>query len=96
MAPMTETTLKVQLKELTTVRIVCRNKGCGGILEIPIEKLTTLSKDGSFQCPMCEQNLMTNLSPDPLVMFGLMIQKLSALNQYFSLEFPIRDDDTQR
>jgi hypothetical protein len=47
---MTETTFKVQLGELNTVRVIC--KGCGTVVEMPIEKLGKLD---SGQCVGCHQ-----------------------------------------
>jgi hypothetical protein len=92
---MTETTLKVQLSELTTLRIICRNNGCGGVIEIPTAKLINLSRIHSPKCPLCQHDLLAS-GYDTFVDLGMMIDRIKALDHTFSLEFPVHLDDAQR
>ena len=45
---MSETVLKFLLSELKTVRIHCLTPGCGGIAEVPVDRLGQ-----SIGCPLC-------------------------------------------
>jgi hypothetical protein len=90
---MKETTLKIQLSELATVRIACRKGGCRGIIELPTEELGSLSRD-TAKCPLCNQPITTrnDMLSDPLCEFGRLIHRLKTMGDQFSIEFPVRVD----
>ena len=97
MGSMTETTLKIQLKEFAAVRVVCRKNDCGGIIELPVDRLSNLAKGNFTKCPLCKEDIVPPVQFDPLVELGLLIQRLNDLEPSFSLEFPVRiQDDAQR
>jgi len=52
-----ETVLRLLLSELTTVRVLCRQKtkdgqDCGGVVEVPLGQLIRLGA-----CPICQNDL---------------------------------------
>jgi len=86
---MTETTLKVQLSELHTVRILCRRNACAGVVELPISRLGMLQ---GTRCPVCHNPFSSEEThPGIFVDLGNILDRLS--RQGFALEFPVRLDD---
>lgn len=90
---MAETTIKVRLKEMTTVRVVCNNRGCGGVIEIPVPKLLNLSLQNAVQCPACHRQLVANTTDEPLAALCRIIDRINLLEGDFTLEFPIQIED---
>jgi hypothetical protein len=94
MGRMTETTFKVLLQELTTARILCRKRGCKGVIELPIEQLGRLQFDVA-RCPVCGQELVPlaafNMAGgnDPLPVLCKAIEIVKSLKSEFEIEFPI-------
>ena len=87
---MTETTFKVQLSELATVRIICRKGSCNGIVELPVDRLANLSEPP--QCPLCKEGLFPGNHPgQPHVLRDLsdVLKRLALLGDYATIEFPI-------
>jgi hypothetical protein len=94
---MTETTLKIRLSELTTVRVVCcKSEGggvCGGIVEVPVDKLRQLAKPNSAKCPICHKPMIgDDTLTDPFGDMAMLLERLKEFKARFALEFPIRLD----
>jgi hypothetical protein len=89
---MTETVLRVSLDELQTVRIVCRQEGCGGVIELPLADMTT-RRSGLDCCPVCSAQFARAFPPDEhlFLQIAQAIAKLKNIRS-FTLEFPIRVD----
>ena len=89
---MTETTMRVGLKELTALRIACSQPDCGGTVEIPIDKLPSIS--AAVSCPVCREPFLGDMpNTNALSDFG---RALSRLNNFgFSVEFPVKTTATQ-
>ncbi len=52
---MSEHVLKVELRELRTVRLVCLHKGCkGGVIELAVAALEELQE---VECPVCGNDI---------------------------------------
>lgn len=47
--------LRVSLTELTTIRLVCHRADCGGVAEMPTDRLAGLT--GGVACPSCGHTL---------------------------------------
>jgi len=83
---MTETTFKVQLSELQTVRIVCP---CGGVVEVPVAKLHSINS--GTQCLVCHNTFVGQQAASTI--FSDLYHVLDRIAQHaFKLEFPIRID----
>jgi hypothetical protein len=48
---MTKTVAMILLSELSTIRIICQNEGCGAVLESDLSRVLHLLGDGA--CPCC-------------------------------------------
>lgn len=90
---MTETTLKIQLSELTVVRICCRKRDCAGVIEVPVSGLVNLERNTTM-CPMCKGKMISsaNVTSEPFQELGKVLDRLTLMQGQFSLEFPIRLD----
>ena len=88
---MTETTLKVQLGELTTIRVLCRKGDCAGVIELPVAQLTKLAKDSAV-CPVCREELIFDPDGrgDPLPELGRLLKRLQSLEPTLLIEFPVK------
>ena len=80
-----EKTITIQLAELKTIRFVCA--ACGGVAEIPTERLTSLTRQP--RCPACAEQFDTD-APGPTIAdlksLGTAMQKLIG-RQGYSVEF---------
>lgn len=87
---MTETTLKILLSELTTVRIRCRKGTCRGVVEVPTDDLVKLTRN-SATCPICSEALVTTRDAhlDQLPSLGRAIKAVLALKDECVLEFSV-------
>ena len=84
---MTETTLKVRLDELTTVRIVCGRQNCGGVIEVPTSKLVGMQWD--VKCPVCSKPFLGESPPESVLAdLGKVLDRFS--QHAFKVEFPLR------
>jgi hypothetical protein len=85
---MSETLFKFLLSEVKLVRVTCRHKmddgsECGGVVEVPIEKLAKVIK-----CPVCDNHYAHNYSP--FAVLGKNLQDAVALEvSAAKLEFVI-------
>lgn len=98
---MTETTIRVLLSELETIRIICRIHNCGGVSELSLDKLRKTDRD-RIDCPQCGATLIELTRPDrskpdqPLVALAELIVKLKSLTAAYSVEFPIHVPDQKK
>lgn len=85
---MPETIRKIDLSELKVVQIICKHPSkereptpCGTVIEVPIEKLTSLKI-----CPSCEGKLLPieEVGHDP---FKRLIEAFNKIRQYQNLGF---------
>jgi len=87
---MPENILKIPLRELETIRLVCQRENCGGVAEIPARRLEALV--GQVQCPSCSQPFsikhVGNISG--LKALGMAVKNLTDEND-FSVEFLLSD-----
>ena len=92
---MSERVFKFFLSELQIVRIICMRGGCGGAVELPINKLY---KAGSAKCPICEESL----NPTPHAStnaFGKLKQAIEEAVQAkdtFAIEFVLPDQSQKK
>ena len=49
---MSERLFRFNLKELKTIRLVCKNPDCGAVLEVPIERMRGMT--GIILCQACK------------------------------------------
>jgi len=89
---MAQKIIKIPLGELRTVRFVCVRQNCGGVAEIPVERLGSLP--GAVQCPSC--NTAFKFKPvgavDALKGLGMVLASISD-GEGVSVEFLIDDPD---
>jgi hypothetical protein len=52
---MTEKVLRIPLNEIHVLRFLCRREGCGGVLEIPVDRLESLTN--KLACQSCGHEL---------------------------------------
>lgn len=81
-----EKTLKVPLSELRTVRLVCNRADCGGVAELPTDRLDGLT--GAVSCPSCGHALTPRTigSISGLKALGMTLKSLAG-EPGFSVEF---------
>lgn len=85
---MAEKIIKIPVSELSSVRLICQHKDCGGVAEIPSRRLEALTGE-NIPCPSCGRAFKLNKVADVggLKALGMM---LTALNSSESrLEFVI-------
>lgn len=87
---MSETVLKILLSELAIVRIFCLSSTCGGVLEMPIERLENL--DPKAECPMCKAFL--RFDSNYLKLIGQAIREAKEAKR--EIEFVIRQGGKDR
>jgi len=87
-----EKNLKVDLSELKIVRLVCDMANCGGVAEMPTDRLQGLT--GQVLCPSCSQPFIVKAigSIDGLKALGMSLQNLIG-DSGFSVEFVVPTPD---
>jgi hypothetical protein len=88
---MSETVLKILLKELRLVRLLCQRQKdggpCGGVVEVPLQRLTSVKK-----CPVCAADMMPDLDKhDRLKDLAEAIGRLNDVDQTVTVEFVVRE-----
>jgi len=83
---MSEHVLKILLSELVTVRVRCRQQGCGAIVEIPTEELD--QKFHSGLCPFCRAVLQLPQN-NHLAELARALRELKAAHQQVEVQFVI-------
>jgi hypothetical protein len=98
---MPETTLKILLSELQTVRLVCQGtvggKPCRTTLEVPIERLATIANQGGRECPVCKTAFgvfpINGATQDGFGPLAEAIRNLVAVKDRVVIEFTIPQKD---
>gem|GEM_PF-5282758 len=87
---MGEHVLRIGLNELTTVRIICGKKDCGGVIELPTETLEKLRNDAT-RCPVCGSTLAAGCGPEQVfVNLASSIRSATLMDDHFRIEFPVK------
>jgi hypothetical protein len=75
--------------DLKIVRVICRKNECGGVIEVPVDKLAGATL---FECPICRQVIHPH-NTNPLIPLGKAINDLSneAFRKEFDVEFVLPD-----
>jgi uncharacterized paraquat-inducible protein A len=86
---MSETTLRILLGELTTVRIVCAQ--CGGAAEVPADRLDQAQH--AIACPGCGTSLRPagRQQVDDFDRLALALRGLAGKAGFFSVEFVVKE-----
>ena len=86
---MSKSLLSFYLRELTVIRILCKKEGCGGIVEMPTEKLKGRQ---DIWCPLCRTEF--NVLSDGHSAFASLGQSIGDLTRMkdCDLEFVIPAD----
>ncbi len=87
---MAEKILRIPIGELEVVRLVCSNQNCGGVAEIPVERLEALV--GAVLCPSCGHGFpIKNVGAvGGLKALGMSMRNFTDQEQ-FILEFVVPD-----
>lgn len=91
---MSEKLFKFLLSELSTVRLVCKDKSCGAITEMTLEKLRTRFSQSDPCCPVCRAEFgdpATSSTSNPLRDFAQAVRALQARQQFVEVEFVLPD-----
>jgi uncharacterized protein YbaR (Trm112 family) len=83
-----EKKLTISLDEIKTIRVVCKVADCGGVIEMPANRLEALT--GMLVCPSCARNfplrqLIALGGSNPLRALGVALRELSC-DPEFSVE----------
>jgi hypothetical protein len=99
---MSEKLFKFLLSKVTAIRVHCRNKVCGGVVEIPIDKLGILYRDCT--CPLCRQPFDSGEwdaggiplhSSNLFRVYAEVIKRLNAIKDRVEIEFVVPDPDKE-
>jgi hypothetical protein len=83
------------LKELKAVRLMCKNANCGGVIEVPVDKIENLAEE--LWCPACQSPIRSRGRPvtitfhDHLSMFAAAIKELTLPTAKMNIEFVLAD-----
>ena len=87
----------VPVSELTTVRIVCLNNGCNGIVEMPVSRLKPPDNytHDRFECPLCGNPFRGDMAA-PSDRLSILTKALVDLQKATKIrvEFVIPDDES--
>ncbi len=91
---MRKTTQSVRVADLRTVRIVCLRNKCGGVVEMPLEKVSQFE---SARCPVCLQdfNAPERTSGHSLEKLRSAIAEVKAMPERLTVEFVIHDENSE-
>ncbi|HEX3151423.1 MAG TPA: hypothetical protein VHR66_25315 [Gemmataceae bacterium] len=91
--------LSVPISELKTVRLVCTNNGCEGVIEMPLANLKPSDERiragfAQLECPICGTDFRTGGAP-PTDMLSTLTRVISELQKVTKsqVEFAIPDED---
>lgn len=79
------------LDELKTVRVICREKGCGSVVEIPLELVEEKYRSG--KCPVCQRALHPEQS-NHIVELARAILGAVAAKEKYQIEFVLPVETT--
>lgn len=77
------------LSELATVRVICKNPTCGGVVELPVSRLS--AQHGNTICHICGANFQTHLSnePNPFTALAVAFQQIKQHADKMDVEFVV-------
>lgn len=86
---MSEHILKLMLSELTTVRVHCKAPSCGGIVELPIGKLSTKYRGG--ECPLCKTEFVAinDIGDNPFFLLEKVALMFAKAEDKVEIEFVV-------
>lgn len=86
---MRTTLLTVPIDALAVARITCRRSGCGGVVEVPLDKIYRVA---NAKCPLCGEGFNpTNEDPGRLTKLRDAIRAVAELRPFFAVEFVAPD-----
>jgi hypothetical protein len=80
------------LSELQTVRVICKNSACRGVIELPLSHLAAKLHDAT--CPLCHQPFiqLRKREDNPFALFGKAVEEPQHYApERYELEFIIPD-----
>jgi hypothetical protein len=87
---MSETVLKILTSELKTIRIKCRNKKCGAIVEGDVGDIHKLMSEG--KCKFCNQSFRQG-NEHPVIDLARAINVLAGMEETLQVEFVVPEKD---
>lgn len=85
---MSEKLFRFLVSEIKSMRVICKNKDCGTVLEIPLKKLE--DGRGEIQCPVCKNWLQKGGINCHLSDLAAALDRFSKLD-YVDVEFTLPD-----
>lgn len=83
---MSEHLLRILLTELSTVRLVCKDKSCGAVTEISLEQLRTRFSD--VRCPLCKAAFGdSDVGGNPFKDFAQAVRAIQSRSDHVEVEF---------
>jgi hypothetical protein len=82
--------MKLFLSELKTIRLVCSNEGCGGVIEMPCDQF----REQDFKCPVCIRQFNAAMGSgmgDPLFNLIKSMHHLACQANKFQVQFELND-----
>jgi hypothetical protein len=87
---MTERQINIPLSKIVSVRIHCRNQGCGAIIETNLDDLRHKFRHG--KCPFCHAQLITPTT-NAFDLLNQAIASLAANGEHMDFAFVYREED---
>ena len=80
------------LSELKIIRLICKRQSCGGVIEVPVDKISPEKFDAP-KCPLCGHTLLT-VHPDqnPILKVASAVTAMQRLKNDFEIEFVLNDE----
>jgi hypothetical protein len=88
---MSEKIFRFLLSELKSLRAICKQPGCGGVVELPLDAIS--GKKTSIRCPVCDNPLQQPTPNNHLANLAKAIESVTTsgvADVEFSL--PLTDD----
>lgn len=82
---MTKKLFSFLVSELKTVRVICKNRVCGAITELPVEQVERVFQDP--KCPVCGMHLSGG--EGGLALLGSALRILGASKDKVEVEFAV-------
>lgn len=89
MTAMTEQVTRIPLKDVLVGRVVCKSKGCGGVVEFPLDKLAMAFQNG-LQCSFCREPTKMPKSDDALVRLVNAMNDIRLVETTLEVEFVLK------
>ena len=97
---MSKKLLSFLLSELSTIRLICKNQGCGAVAEMSLQDLATLTHAGGKAtdlCAFCGQPFSLKSrqaapAPAPLWQLAQAVAQMRYIESLVDVEFVLPDD----